>query len=440
MKRLHRKGLFIWFAALTAFCMVQAAGVRAQDDPPAPVAKSTPDQKSEKRKQEAQVREEEAKARAAEADARAKEIKNKEEEAKLLAGSTSVNGTMIETDISGYKAAACAATEIGRQIRRQSGNIKVLVVYSRDTTDLVGNYIILMSSLDGLDKRYRAIFTRYEIAKRKLAGFTALGDSKAFEMADLGVPAFIVDWLSLFKTNVAITAVSVNIGREEFLSNVFKSLPLGEMKVVFPEKVVPVPRANQYKLIEKVNGLSTQRSNAQVATTEITKFLGSPAMKDAADKDDLAKELREIANDFKSLNKDVDRTFAAIRGEAPNDDAEAGGDNPAAHKQKKQQIGVTDFLRAEVIHDMLKSNPGAYWLDVGTPKSGSNTQNKNSPLIDIFTGGNRLTFSAGSIVSYRVFDSAGVMLLSDTVTTYRPYKKSKHVGEDVCLGTEPLKP
>jgi len=83
---------------------------------------------------------------------------------------------------------------------------------------------------------------------------------------------------------------------------------------------------------------------------------------------------------------------------------------------------LTSYIRAE---NLMESVPkGSYWLQLKVLKAGGNNRIKTNLIIDIFTGGNRLSHSGGAIVAYNLFDSNGESVLSDTITEYTNYIKA----------------
>ncbi|MFS8084138.1 MAG: hypothetical protein ACMG6H_00760, partial [Acidobacteriota bacterium] len=84
---------------------------------------------------------------------------------------------------------------------------------------------------------------------------------------------------------------------------------------------------------------------------------------------------------------------------------------------------LTAYIRAENLTAVLK-DPNSYWLQLAVLKAGGNNRIKTNLLIDIFTGGSRLSHSGGVIVQYNLYSLTGKSIASDTLTEYSGYIKA----------------
>lgn len=92
---------------------------------------------------------------------------------------------------------------------------------------------------------------------------------------------------------------------------------------------------------------------------------------------------------------------------------------------------LTSCIKAEHLSAAL--TPNHCWLELKVLKAGGNNRIKTNLIVDIFTGGNRLSHSGGVIVLYNLFDNTGKVLLSDTLTNYKGYinaRKVKNLAKD----------
>jgi hypothetical protein len=62
-------------------------------------------------------------------------------------------------------------------------------------------------------------------------------------------------------------------------------------------------------------------------------------------------------------------------------------------------------------------------------KAGGNNRIKTNLVVDIFTGGNRLSHSGGLVVEYILFDRNGIVRASDIFTEYSGYIKSGNINK-----------
>jgi len=84
---------------------------------------------------------------------------------------------------------------------------------------------------------------------------------------------------------------------------------------------------------------------------------------------------------------------------------------------------LTAYIKAENLRSVLNDDK-SYWLQLAVVKAGGNNRIKTNLLIDVFTGGNRLSHSGGVIVQYNLYDRNGKSIVSDTLTEYTGYIKA----------------
>jgi hypothetical protein len=84
---------------------------------------------------------------------------------------------------------------------------------------------------------------------------------------------------------------------------------------------------------------------------------------------------------------------------------------------------LTAYIRAENLIAVLK-DPNSYWLQLAVVKAGGNNRVKTNLIVDIFTGGSRLSHSGGVIVQYNLYGLTGRSIDSDTFTQYSGYIKA----------------
>ena len=146
---------------------------------------------------------------------------------------------------------------------------------------------------------------------------------------------------------------------------------------------------------------------------------------------------KRIAPVLSALNATYDNVigqFFPSSGSGQERQAAEKADKLKSADYKLGRRSIVEFMRAELASGVMnaKDQKRKYWLDVHVTKAASNQRNKSSAIIDIFTGGQRLSFSGGSIVNYRIFSSDGRVIASDTILTYIPYKRSKKIADYKC--------
>jgi hypothetical protein len=88
---------------------------------------------------------------------------------------------------------------------------------------------------------------------------------------------------------------------------------------------------------------------------------------------------------------------------------------------------LTAYIRAENLQAVMNDPKNSYWLQLAVVKAGGNNRIKTNLLVDIFTGGSRLSHSGGVVVQYNLYDMNGKSVLSDTLTEYTGYIKADKI-------------
>lgn len=125
----------------------------------------------------------------------------------------------------------------------------------------------------------------------------------------------------------------------------------------------------------------------------------------------------------------LDDTLARLR--AKNDQFEKFVEALVKADASTGLNSLTSYIKAENMLAALKGPQGQdrnfYWLQMKVLKAGGNNRIKTNPLIDVFTGGNRLSHSGGAVVEYILFDPDGKSVAADTITQYSSYIGSGRV-------------
>jgi hypothetical protein len=84
---------------------------------------------------------------------------------------------------------------------------------------------------------------------------------------------------------------------------------------------------------------------------------------------------------------------------------------------------LTAYIRAENLTAVMKDQHSC-WLQLAVVRAGGNNRIKTNLVVDIFTGGSRLSHSGGVVVQYNLYDLTGKSIASDTFTEYTGYIKA----------------
>lgn len=102
---------------------------------------------------------------------------------------------------------------------------------------------------------------------------------------------------------------------------------------------------------------------------------------------------------------------------------------------------ITGYIKAENLDKAMRCTGMALadgqpcssaTLQLKVIKAGGNNRIKTNLVVDVFTGGNRVSHSGGSIVQYILFDTKGKVTASDVLTVYSNYIKSNKVKNLPC--------
>ena len=373
---------------------------------------------------EAQARAAEAQARSAEANSRSSEIENRRAELDLLRANTTVSGDLIENDISAYKAVSCAAADINRQLRTVNTQIDLLMIYSPRFGKTMAEYSVVINQMERLKAKYDdtlllpQAYTKTDPNGQK----TGTGDIAAIVNPAKQFSALAIDTLALFKTDVDIQSRNVIIGKDEFIAKLLNGVSL---EVYYPEKMIPMNNGDS-RLLNLLADLAEERVKSEYLLQKKTEINENA--------------LERIAPTLEALNAIYDNIITQFfQMSKPADDDQPSGAEGEALNQKRADYNIPrrsiiEYMRAELATGIMNAqdNKRKYWLDVHVTKAASNQRNKSSAIVDIFTGGKRLSFSGGSIVNFRLFDSNGKVIASDTILTYIPYKQSKRLAGYKC--------
>jgi len=91
---------------------------------------------------------------------------------------------------------------------------------------------------------------------------------------------------------------------------------------------------------------------------------------------------------------------------------------------------IATFIRSERLQKLMADKDGC-WLKLNVVIAGGNTKIKTNLIVDVFNGGNRVSYSGASIVEYHLYDRLGRSLLSDTTSGYIDYKKARDIKKFV---------
>lgn len=515
-------------AAFLLILMVAAVECSAQSTTatPTPTPKSEEVLRLEEEKAQAELRKAIAEANKAELEA-----KFPKPTSSPLAGTTTVEGAVIESQMVSYAHMAAAANELVKQLKGKSLGIKTLAVYNERDVNLLLSYKVALNQLELMDAGYGQLLEHSPVAcptpppdsARARFRVESLGVESA--AADIFTPMSIarslfgsfVDLTALLRTNVEIKGQTFDIDEAALVSEVFRAANATDglgASLYYPAAFPPnldfkvedmkspfltrLDALNSRKAYAEglANALEETRKDAKKAEAAIENLKASAEgfaarKKEAEDKlSDLIKiygdpegsgrrrvppekleQMLELKRVIAGLQKQLDDILKKpdgklARTEAERDrlkaelacllsklkpdlrDPEKLDDTLAKLRAKNDQFAkfveavvkadaasglnsLTTYVKAENMLTALKGADGKdtnfYWLQLKVLKAGGNNRIKTNLVVDIFTGGNRLSHSGGVVVEYILFDRNGRSVASDIFTEYSGYVKADKV-------------
>lgn len=459
-----------------------------------------------------------------------------------LAGTTTVEGAVIESQIVSYAHMAAAANELVKQLKEKDAKlkeadaklgIKTLAVYNERDVNLILSYKVALNQLKLMDSGYDQMLeskpkpcpspepdaarARMRLESLQVEAATA-GVGPALSVARSLFGSF-VDLTALLRTNVEIKGQTFDIEEAALVSEVFRAAKASdglsaslfypavfppnldfnveEMKSDFLTKLDTLNARKAYaqgladaleetqKAMKKselvietlkasAEGLTARKKEMEAKLSDLETIYGSAdgggrgRRRVPPEKLEVMLELkRAIANLQKQADEILRKPDGKLaRAEAARDRSKAELDcllsklkeawrNPekvddtiSRLRGRNEQFvkfvegltkadnvsglnSLTSYIKAENMLAALKGADGKdtnfYWLQLKVLKAGGNNRVKTNLVVDIFTGGNRLSHSGGAVVEYILFDRNGQSVASDIFTTYSGYVKADKV-------------
>lgn len=509
--------------ALLAFavpeCRAQAATAT-----PTPTPKSEAVLRLEEEKAQAELRKAIAEANKAELEA-----KFPKPTTTPLAGTTTAEGAVIESQIVSYAHIAAAANELVKQLKEKKLGVKTLVIYNERDVNLLLSYKVALNQLELMSKGYDQMLPRTPPPCPSPEPGSARLRVESLQTTAAAVPALLsvarsvfgsfVDLTALLRTNVEIKGQTFDVEEAALVSEVFRAANATDglkaslfYPALFPpnldfkvddmksplltrlddlntrrayaggladaleetQKAIKKAEATIENLKASVEGLTARKQEAEAKLADLEKIYGSsdpsrrPRRRVPPEKLEVMLELRRaIENLQKQLDEIRKRPDGKLaRAEAERDrqkaelacllsklkpefaDPEKLDDTIARLRAKNTQFdkfiealvkadnlsglnSLTSYIKAENMLAALKGADGGetnfYWLQLKVLKAGGNNRIKTNLVVDIFTGGNRLSHSGGAVVEYILFDRNGKSIASDIFTEYSGYVKADKV-------------
>ena len=197
---------------------------------PTPTPKSAAVLKLEEEKAQAELRKAIAEANKAELEA-----KFPKPTTSPLEGKTTVDGTLIESQIVSYSEMANAADKVAQQLRDSKLTIKTLAIYNETDIKLILSYKVALNQLKLMREGYLQLIEANPPACPEVAGIGTTGalENKARMALEGPIPVMtlarsifgsFVDLTALLRTNVEIKGQMFDIEELALVSEVFRAI------------------------------------------------------------------------------------------------------------------------------------------------------------------------------------------------------------------------
>lgn len=461
----------------------------------------------EKTKTEAETRKAIAEARKAELEARFPKASTSP-----LEGKTTTEGDFIEGQIAAYLSLTDAAERIATDLSGYPG-IQTLVVHKQTDFALLQNYYAGRNRITMLINQFTALTLAENgtVAADAAAPAPAIpvpvlrpgtGSGSSSRRANFIAPPLVLgaatstvgafnDFLGAFRTDVTISAKSVEIAEDAVVAELFKALRAkypGGVNLYYPGLVPPkVNTVGNSPIIAHIETLYAAKERAELGAASVASAVDKK-QDQIAGLNQLIEEAASVFDDVKArndarivvlkdqilelekepiknaakiaaflaeigvINADTNAAYAAAKAaqapyvaliapletrittlqssSKPLDDLIKQFDNLIKELIKTDDSGGISLINSYVQTENLiatVSTPNSYFLAIGFVKGGGNQKVARNLIADVFRGGSKITYSGGVILKYNLFTADGRSVLSNTTKRYEKYMSSKEV-------------
>lgn len=281
-----------------------------------------------------------------------------------------------------------------------------LIFYDKSQYDKVNGYRALLKQLSGIEKQ---INEHLKGARGNLdIGPTASTNNLSFTAAAVsiyGILNSIGGIASLFKTDLTINNTDVSFTRNDIIASFKSSIDNDEFDIYAPE-IFPIPVSRGEvntaltKALEDIDGL---RNPIKVIIQEIDTRIKKESVVE------MGKSLSEVKKEFiEKLNKHK----TVLLGDITSIEAI----NKRLYTQSENSSELEILLSIEALENML--NSGSTYTIVLEAKGKGSVEHRKG----LFSG-NKVRFSAMSLVSCTLFDKTGKVVFSNIQNTHIPFKE-----------------
>ncbi len=290
----------------------------------------------------------------------------------------------IECHIRAYQAVTQIVSTISDKIKKEYPEINAVVICDEADINNYFSYNIFKRQLLLLKKEYEGLFKSKTEIKAEVEG----KDIRALSIDPISgastLLSSIVDFASLFRTDVDIKGVDVEVVKEALIAELIRSLK-HEIDPIYPPFITDIPD----KFLTEVSLLKRCKSKAD---QEIAALSGDASQQD-------------YVKNLKNLNTVYEKIETAL----------------ASVDEKTGISRLEKLMKGEILGSHLESGTDILYLKV--VKAGGNNQTKRR------FWQNEMTHSGGAIIAYFLMDAHGKVKESETLNYLFPYQRFEKEGD-----------
>ena len=290
----------------------------------------------------------------------------------------------IECHILSYQAVTKIVSTISDKIKKEYPEINAVVISDEADINNYFSYKIFKKQLLFLKEEYEGVFKSKTAIKAEVEG----KDIRALSIDPISgastLLSSIVDFASLFRTDVDIKGVDVEVVKEALIAELIRSLK-HEIDPIYPPFITDIPD----KFLAEVSLLKRCKSKSD---QEIADLSGDASQ-------------QEYVKNLKNLNAVYEKIETAL----------------ASVDEKTGISRLEKLMKGEILGLHLESGADILYLKV--VKAGGNNQTKRRFL------GNEILHSGGAIIAYFLMDAQGKVKESETSYYLSPYQNFEKLRE-----------
>lgn len=383
---------------------------------------------------------------------------------KMLNGETKIEDAKASAEnvLMGNISAGRAADKVAAAIRVFDPGIKSIVIYNKEQAEMLAGYEKTRRQLESLSSRYFSLINKQEniinnlsrqactppkveVFDKDLEVHSIIEKLKSKTDLASGTVGSIVGLLSYFRTNVDLRPEVLDIDDKVVIAEVFRALRQqygNRIRLYNPNSIPPrFSESELIKLVETVIKLDETASNNDDRLKEELPNVACLAAKNTADVN-RKRELERAVADYTKNEQQLAAIITGLTGEVPENEAENDAEDDKKKKADTPAQPKTNYLTAylsvEKIYRAMRENNNGCWLEIKAVKAGGTTRVKTNLIVDVFTGGDRVSHSGAALIQYNLYDNTGMSVLSGIVPDYIPYTKPKKIPGLVKTAEERL--